>query len=218
MLKRAPLLVLAWGLALSAPTAAEVGRSRPERDPNRRAVDMAQAEAAARQVVDDLVTKPDIAAALRQGTDAPGDICAIAAIPGPAGSPDVRLTILNLVGDEIGVTTVDPFLAFDARSFVVDTVFSPTPPAGGTLTVEYPSAGGGRGPAVVSFTGLGSLQWASFSLDPDTYDNPNFPASVLQMTRTVIELAYDGGRRCRGALTYSTTANAQIAILTQTSP
>ena len=58
----------------------------------------------------------------------------------------------------------------------------------------------------------------SFSLDPDTYDNPNFGGSVVQMTGTLIEVAYDGGRRCWGALAYNTTANAQVAILTQSSP
>jgi hypothetical protein len=219
MLKRAPLLVLVWGLAVSAPTAAEVGRSRPGRDPNRRAVDKAQAETAARQILDDLMTSPEIAAAIGQSVGAPGAVCAVAAIPGPAASPDIRLTILNLVTDEIGFANVDSFFAWGGQSFVTDTVSSPTPPAGGTLTVEYPpSAGGGRGPAVLSFTGLGSLLWATFSLDPDTYDNPNYAASVVQMTGTLIEVAYDGGRRCWGTLAYNTTANAQVAILTQSSP
>src|SRR5262249_26034976 len=171
-----------------------------------------------KQVFDRVRVRPDIAAAIAQSTDAPGDLCAIAAIPGPAASPDIRLSIFNLVSDDIGFANVDSFLALGAQSLIVESVFDPTPPAGGTLTVEYPATGGGVGPAVLSFSGFGSLQGASFSLDPDTYDNPNFGASVLQMNRTVIELAYDGGRRCRGALAFNVAVNASIGFLTQTSP
>jgi hypothetical protein len=218
MLKRAPLFVLAWGLAVSAPTAAEVGRSRAGRDANRRAFDTAQAEAAARRIFDDLMTKPEVAAAIGQNTDAPGDLCAIAVIPGPGASPDIRLFIVNLVTDDIGFANVDPFLALGAQSLIVESVFDPTPPAGGTLTVAYPATGGGLGPAVLSFTGFGLLQAAAFNLDPDTYDNPNFAASVLDMNRTIVEVAYDGGRRCRGALAFNNTANASVAFITQTSP
>jgi hypothetical protein len=218
MLKRAPLFVLAWGIAVSAPTAAEVHRSLTGRDPNRRAVDTAQAEAEARRIFDDLMTKPEIGAAIGPSTNAPGDLCAIAVIPGPGASPDIRLFIVNLVTDDIGFANVDPFLALGAQSLIVDSVFDPTPPAGGTLTVVYPATGGGLGPAVLRFTDFGQLEVAGLSLDPDTYDNPSFGASVLQMTRTVMELAYDGGRRCRGALAFDATANAQIGFLTQTSP
>jgi hypothetical protein len=218
MLKRAPLFVLASGLAVATPMAAEVGRSLPARDSNRHAVDTARAEAAAKRIFDRVMARPEVAAAIAQSTDAPGDLCAIAVIPGPAASPDIRLFIVNLVSDDIGFANVDPFLALGAQSLIVESIFDPTPPTGGTLTIEYPATGGGVGPAGLSFTGFGSLQAALFSLDPDTYDNPNFGASVLQMNRTVIELAYDGGRRCRGALAFNTTANAQIGFLTQTSP
>jgi hypothetical protein len=217
MLKRAPLFVLAWGLALSTPIAAEIGRS-PARDANRRAVDKARAEAAARQILDEVMTQPEVAAAIAESTDAPGDLCAIAVIPGPAASPDIRLSILNLGSGDIGFATIDPFLALGAQSLIIESIFDPTPPSGGTLTVEYPANGGGLGPAVLSFSGFGTLQGASFNMDPDTYDNPNFGASVLQMNRTVVELAYDGGRRCRGALAFNSTANSQVGFITQTSP
>jgi hypothetical protein len=221
MLKRAPLFALVSGIAaVSTLTAADAGRSRalPARDANLRHVDLAQADAAARQVLDRVMAKDDVAANIAYGTNAPGDLCAIGIIPGPASNPSIRLFIVNVVGEDLAFANVDSFLALNASSLVLDSVFDATAPAGGTVTVEYPATGGGVGPAVLSFTGLGPLLAASFNLDPDTYDNPNFASSVLDMNRTIVEVAYDGGRRCRGALAFNGTANASIAFITQTSP
>jgi hypothetical protein len=219
MLKRASLFALVSGIAaVSTLTAADAGRSRAlsARDANMRHVDLAQAEAAARQVLDRVMGKE--AAAIAQSPNAPGDLCAIGIIPGPAASPSIRLFLVNLVGEDLAFANVDSFLALNASSLVQGSVFDATAPAGGTVTVEYPATGGGVGPAVLSFTGLGPVTAASFNLDPDTYDNPNFAARVLDMDRTVVEAAYDGGRRCRGALAFNSTANASVAFITQTSP
>jgi hypothetical protein len=219
MLKRAPLFALVSGIAaVSTLTAADAGRSRARstRDANLRHVDLAQADAAARQVLDRVMGKE--AAAIAQGTNAPGDLCAIGIIPGPAANTSIRLFIVNVVAEDLAFANVDSFLALGASALVQGDVFDTLAPAGGTVTVEYPATGGGVGPAVLSFTGLGPLTAASFNLDPDTYDNPNFTASVLDMNRTILEVAYDGGRRCRGALAFDAGVNASIAILTQTSP
>ena len=221
MLKRASLFVLASGLVASTLLASDVSpsrRSRSARDANRRTVDTAQAEAAARQVFDWVMAQEDVAAAIAQGTDAPGDLCAIGTIPGPGASPDIRLSIKNMGSTDIGFANVDSFLALSGRALILESVFATAPPAGGTLAVEYPAAGGGVGPAVFSFTGFAPLQVAAFNLDPDRYDNPNFGATVFQMTRTIIEIAFDDGRRCRGALAFNVGANASVAMLTQTSP
>ena len=221
MLKRASSFVLASGLAVSTLMAADVSPSRAPRsarDANRRGVDTARAEAAARQVIDWVMAQEDVAAAIAQGTDAPGDLCAIAMIPGPAAAANIRLTIRNMGSGDIVFANVNSFLALGANSLIHDAVFATTPPPGGTLTVEYPATGGGVGPAVLSFFGFGPLEDAAFNLDPDTYDNPSFGATVFQMNRTIIEVAYDDGRRCRGALTFSFGANASLARLTQTSP
>jgi hypothetical protein len=221
MLKRASLFVLASGLTVSTLMAADISPSRTPRsarDANRLAVDMARAEEAARQALDWVMAQEDLAAAIAQGTEAPGDLCAIARIPGPRVSADIRLSIRNMGSADIVFANVNSFLALGGRSLIVDEVFAATPPPGGTLTVEYPAGGGGVGPAVLSFTGFGPQEDAAFNLDPDTYDNPSFGATVFQMNRTIIEVAYDDGRRCRGALAFNAGANASVALLTQTSP
>ena len=113
---------------------------------------------------------------------------------------------------------VNSFLALGANSLVHDSVFATTAPAGGSLTVEYPAAGGGVGPAVLSFTGFAPLLGVAFNLDPDTYDDPDFGAPVLDMNRTLIEVAYDDGRRCRGLFAFLGLENASVAFIKQTSP
>ena len=205
MVKRALTFVLALGLVGSALGASDVrgdlgGSRKPRatRDANRRTGDSAQAEAAARKVFDQVMAQEDVAAAIAQQEGLVGDLCAIGVIPGPRDGFDIRLSIMNVGSADIGFVNVDSFLALGANSLVQDSVFTTTPPAGGSLTVEYPAAGGGVGPAVLSFTGFAPLLGAAFNLDPDTYDDPNFSAIVFDMNRTLIEVAYDDGRRCRG--------------------
>jgi hypothetical protein len=224
MIKRALLFILALGFVSSTLTASDVGgdrgrgRLRVARDTNRRTVNGARAEAAARRVFDQVMAQADVAAAVAQQAGLPGDLCGFATIPGPAGSFDIRLSILNVGSADIGFANVNSFLSLGGNSLIQESVFATTAPAGGTLTVEYPAAGGGVGPAVLSFTGFGPLLGVAFNLDPDTYDNPAFGATVGQMNRTIIEVAYDDGRRCRGALAFNASVNASIAYLTQTSP
>jgi hypothetical protein len=225
MLKRALLVVLAAGLA--APVAqAQIGPDRGKlrkrvvvRDSNqRKSASTVQSEAAARKVFDHVMAQPEIAAAVSQAAGAVGDLCAIGVIPGPIGSFDIRLSLLNVGSSDIGFATIDSFLALGGRALIQSDVFNTTPPAGGTLTVEYPSLGGGVGPAVLSFTGFSPLLGTAFNLDPDTYDDPSFGATVGEMNRTFIEVAFDDGRRCRGGLAFNAGANASVAFLLQTSP
>jgi len=225
MLKRALLVVLAAGLA--APVAlAQIGPDQGKlrkrvvvRDSNqRKSAPSVQADAAARKVFDHVMAQPEIAAAVAQAAGAVGDLCAIGVIPGPIGAFDIRLSLLNVGSADIGFATIDSFLAFGGRALIQSDVFNTTPPAGGSINVEYPSFGGGVGPAVLSFDGFSPLLGSAFNLDPDTYDDPSFGATVGDMTRTFIEVAFDDGRRCRGALAFNAGANASVAFLLQTSP
>jgi hypothetical protein len=54
--------------------------------------------------------------------------------------------------------------------------------------------------------------------DPDTYDDPNFGATVQDLDKTVIEAAYAEGLRCRGTLKFEDAMNASIANLVQVFP
>jgi hypothetical protein len=193
-------------------------KARIAQDANRRTGDSAQAEAAARKVFDQLMGLEDVAAAIAQQPGAVGDLCAIGIIPGPKDGFEIRVSIMNAGTADIGFVNVDSFLALGAHALIQESVFDTTPPAGGTLTVEYPATGGGVGPAVLSFTGFSPLLAAAFHLDPDTYDDPDFSATVLDMNRTLVEVAFTDGRRCRGTFGFLVLANASVAFITQTSP
>jgi hypothetical protein len=161
----------------------------------------------------------------KQALAAPGDVCAIAVIPGPADNENIRIAILNIATDfsQIGDLTVDGFGALGGQGMPFQTCFSPDAPAGGTIALRYPGSSpadvpGGRGPAVMSFTGFNQTDSTSFNLDPDTFDNPNFTATVNDMTGTVLELAFVGGKRCRGMFTFNAVLNASLALPVQVNP
>lgn len=74
---------------------------------------------------------------------------------------------------------------------------------------------------MLGYTGFGQFESAAFNTDPDTYDNPNFGATVLDMDQTVIELVYSsnvpGSLRCQGTLKFDAALNASIANIVQVS-
>jgi hypothetical protein len=150
---------------------------------------------------------------------AAGALCAIAVIPGPAGSFNIRFGVFNTTGgNTLDVLIVDSFFSLGGSSLLHESVFSTAPPPGGTLAVEYPNGVSGKGPAVLSFTGFDSLESVAFNTDPDTYDNPAFGATVADMDRTRLEAVFSDGLRCAGSLAFNAGFNASIAFLTQTSP
>lgn len=217
MMKRALLFVLAFGLVGST-----VATAAPadHRDINRNLADRPEAASEAQRSLDRhaRAVMNDVMSSAEIGVLAVGDLCAIAVIPGPAGSFNIRFSLFNVVFEEIGFTTIDSFLALGGKALIHESVFGVTAPALGTANVEYPSGVSGKGPIVFSFTGFGALEGAAFNTDPDTYDDAAFGATVADMDGTVLEVAYSGGRRCRGALTFNPAANASIALITQTSP
>lgn len=215
-MRRVFLFMLAVGIAGVSPAATNVSDGARAKDANQRAA-RRRADDAARRVFDQVVSNPGLAS--RPGSPkAPGDLCAIAVIPGPGTSFDIRFGIFNVIGEDIEFSTIDSFFSLDRHSLIHESVFGASAPPTGSLTVEYPNAVAGKGPVVLSFKGFGLLESASFNTDPDTYDNPAFGATVADMDDTSIELAYDGGRRCAGALNFFVGLNASVALITQTSP
>jgi hypothetical protein len=147
-----------------------------------------------------------------------GQLCAIGVLPGPASSFNIRMSVANVVPDPVDVGIVDSFRALGGRSLLHESVFDVVPPAGGTADVLYPAGQPGRGPIVMEFSGFDQFESVVFSTDPDTYDNPNFGATVQDLDGTVIELAYEGDRRCAGTLRFDPAFDASLAFITQTSP
>jgi hypothetical protein len=147
-----------------------------------------------------------------------GKLCAIAFIPGPQGSFNIRLGLIDGAGQGISHVIVDPFSALGERALLIESNFALAPPPGGTITDLYPDAAIPGGPSVVSFTGFDFLDIASWGMDPDTYDNPDFGATVAQMNNTRIEVVYDNGLRCSGVLLYNPLLGASIAVIVQNFP
>jgi hypothetical protein len=80
----------------------------------------------------------------------------------------------------------------------------------------------GKGPVVLSFTNFIQFSSAAFNTDPDTYDNPDFGATVQDLDQTVIELVYSsdvpGSRCCQGTLAFDAALNASVANVVQVFP
>jgi hypothetical protein len=150
--------------------------------------------------------------------EAVGDLCAIAVVPGPAGSFNIRFGIFNVASSSVDVTIMDSFHALGEHSLLHDSVFATAPSVGGTLTDLYPDGAPGKGPVVLGSTSFDTLESVGFNTDPDTYDDPAFSATVQDLDNTVLELVYSGPLRCAGTLRFSPGLNASIAFITQTSP
>jgi hypothetical protein len=151
-----------------------------------------------------------------------GALCAIGIIPGPATSFNIRFGLFNVVDNSLDHASIDSFHAEKGASLLHQSVFDTTAPSSGTLTVEYPIDESGKGPIVLSFTSFDLLESASFSADPDTYDDPDFAATVEDMDGTVIELVYDAAvpnsPRCEGTFFFDDSRKASIAFITQVVP
>jgi hypothetical protein len=114
------------------------------------------------------------------------NLCAIVVLPGPATSFDIRFGVFNVAADRLDFLIMDSFRALNGESLLHESVFDTVAPLSGTFTVHYPSGVPGKGPVVLGFTSFTQFESAAFNTDPDTYDNPNFGATVLDMDETVI--------------------------------
>jgi hypothetical protein len=151
-------------------------------------------------------------------TDADPFLCAIVVVQGPADSFDIRFGVFNVAPASLDFLMMDSFRALKGQSLVHQSVFDTAAPAGGSLTVHYPANGDGHNGVVLGFKNFTEFSSAAFSTDPDTYDDPNFGATVRDLNRTVIEVVYTGGLRCRGTLQFDKARNASIAQLMQVYP
>jgi hypothetical protein len=177
-----------------------------------RAAKMAQAAEMA-QMVDQLMAS---------GALTDPNLCAVIVLPGPADSVNIRFGVFNVAADRLDFLIMDSFRALGGQSLLHESVFDTVAPPSGTLVAEYPSGVAGKGPVVLSFTDFTQFESAAFNTDPDTYDNPNFGATVEDLDQTVIELVYSsnvpGSRRCEGTLAFDAALNTAIANIVQVFP
>jgi hypothetical protein len=149
-------------------------------------------------------------------------LCAILVLQGPADSFTIRFGLFNVADDRLDVLIMNSFRAFEGQALLHQSVFDTMAPASGTLTVLYPPDETGKGPVVLRFTEFIQFKSAAFSTDPDTYSDPDFGATVIDMNQTSIELVYSsdvpGSQRCQGTLTFNAALNASIANIVQVFP
>jgi hypothetical protein len=231
-MRRATLIItLAIGIAVAIVTAGPVQTQNVsdrnagvDANPQVAARLDAQAERIYNRALQSVETKADAndrAGAKAAGAVEPtavGDLCAIAVLPGPANSANIRFGIFNVASSSVDFTIMDSFHALGEQSLLHESVFATAASVGGTLTVLYPSGAPGKGPVVLGYTSFDSLESVSFNTDPDTYDDPAFGATVRDLDNTVLELVYSGPLRCAGTLRFNPALNASIAFITQTSP
>jgi hypothetical protein len=150
------------------------------------------------------------------------NLCAIVVLPGPANSFNIRFGIFNVAADRLDFLIMDSFRALEGQSLLHQSVFDTVAPLSGILTVLYPPDQLGKGPIVLSFTDFTQFESAAFSTDPDTYDDIDFGATVLNMDQTMIELVYSsniaGSLRCQGKLKFDPALNTSIANIVQVFP
>jgi hypothetical protein len=150
------------------------------------------------------------------------NLCAIVVLPGLADSFNIRFGLFNVIDDRLDVLIMNSFRAFEGQALLHQSVFDTVAPPSGTLTVLYPPDETGKGPVVLHFTEFTQFKSAAFSTDPDTYSDPDFGATVLDMDQTSIELVYSsdvpGSRRCQGTLKFDAELNASIANIVQVFP
>jgi hypothetical protein len=120
---------------------------------------------------------------------------AVAVIPGKYGDFDIDLHLVNLTRTNITDVTFDPFKALNGKALIIDTCWA----VSSDIVLEYPVAYG-RGPMVLRFEHFGPLGVRQVGLDPDTYESPSFGATVLEMSGSVIEIAFENGARGVGEL------------------
>lgn len=159
---------------------------------------------------------------MARGAATDSNLCAIVVLPGPANSFTIRFGVFNVIDDRLDVLIMNSFHAFEGQALLHQSVFDTMTPASGTLTVLYPPDEAGKGPVVLRFTEFTQFKSAVFSTDPDTYNDPDFGATVEDMDQTTIELVYSsdvaGSRRCQGTLKFDAELNASIANIVQVFP
>jgi len=220
-MKRTIFLVL-LSVLLVAQAAWAQKRTRVQ-DPNASAsgaaATMAAPDAATKTVPGAEIAEWVFGQAMAGDTLTRANLCAIVVLPGPADSFNIRFGIFNVAADRLDFLIMDSFRALDGESLLHESVFDTVAPLSGTLTVHYPSGVPGKGPIVLGFTDFTQFESAAFNTDPDTYDDPDFGATVLDMDQTVIELVYSSdvpsGLRCRGTLKFDPKLNTSIANIVQ---
>jgi len=142
---------------------------------------------------------------------------AVAWILGPPTSYNITLNIKNLAsGKKIRFVELNPLLAetADGKELIIDAygVLSVVAPPGGSATALYPTSTELPG-AMVEFTNFDYNEVASFKLDPDTFDNPAYGATVSEMQGCLIKVWFEDGETAGIGILKPHPAGHQVAVV-----
>lgn len=145
----------------------------------------------------------------------PGAV-AYAWIQGPSTSFNIKVNVMNaLPGKQIRFVELNPLIAKTGGNerLIIDDygVFSLVAPPGGTIDALYPTGTALPG-AMVEFTGFDNGEVAAFNLDPDTFSNPSYGATVSEMQSSLIKVWFSDGTTA-GINVLSDYQGHQLAII-----
>jgi hypothetical protein len=129
---------------------------------------------------------------------------ALVSMPAPSTEVAIDVTVKNTssaspVGArDIQAVIIDCARALGKKGLTMDAVFNVVGPAGGTATVTTGNDADDVGPAILTFTGFNDGETVSFSLDPDTWDDPSFGATRANLAGCRVEVVFFGAESLRG--------------------
>jgi len=129
---------------------------------------------------------------------------ALVSMPAPSTAVAIDVTVKNTssaspVGArDIQAVIIDCARGLAKKGLTMDSVFNVVPPAGGSATVTTGNDADDMGPAVLTFTGFNDGETTSFSLDPDTWDDPAFGATRADLSGCRVEVVFFGAESLRG--------------------
>ena len=138
---------------------------------------------------------------------------AVAWIVGPGTSYDIKVNIKNLASGRIRFVSLSVLLCKTAtRERLIidgDGVFSIIPPPNGTVTVYSPNTINEVPDVVIEFTSFDNGETAQFNLDPDTFANPDYGATVSEMKGLIVQVWLEDGKTA-GAATFITHSTGAV--------
>ncbi len=158
----------------------------------RRPLSQVQVQALVRAEVDAVGTRP----------------MAVAVIPGPLNAFDIDLHVVNLREARITESILDVFRTKNRRSLLIESCWDMTP----DVTPLYPALTFGRGPMVLGFDDFRLAQVRSVGMDPDTYPNSSYGATVRELHGSQLQVVFEDGARGVGVLTVTDNDNVAAFV------
>jgi len=130
---------------------------------------------------------------------APDGVLTVVTVPGPVGSIDTWFEIRNYATERIHYVIVNGFGGLAGKGLRFDTASVRAHPPEGSLRLEHPApTEGGRGPAMLLFTGFDGGECAGFTAAIGTWGDEEYRAVVGDLVGARVDVVFEGGLRGSG--------------------